>query len=66
MSVTIAQKLKPDVIPNSLLMSECVCYLCIMQLALQAADLFSETEGFSVSRGQIAGEGINLTLKETK
>lgn len=37
-----------------------------MQLALQAADLFSETEGFGVSRGQIARDGLNLTLKETQ
>ena len=66
--MAVAQKPKPDVTLDPTLLSDCVCvcYLCVMQLGLQAADLFTETERFGVSGGQIAGEGLNLTLKETQ
>lgn len=49
---------------NAALVSVCICYPGIMQLALQAADFFSEPKRLGVRGGQIAGEGLNLTLKE--
>lgn len=43
-----------------------VFYLSIVQLALQAANLFREPEGFRLIGGQIARESLDLTLKMTK
>lgn len=52
--------------PNSLdfpLMESKSFYLCVIELALQAADLFSQTEGLGVGGGQTAGDRLDLTLE---
>lgn len=42
------------------------CYLGIMQLALQAADLLRKPKRFGVRGRQIAGKRLNLTLRGTE
>lgn len=68
LSVSIAPKPKPNITPDPTLVFVCVSllYLCIMQLTLQAADLFREPKGFGVRGGQIARERLNLTLEKDR
>lgn len=64
--MAVAQKLKSNIISEHTPVCVSLCYLGIIQLTLQAADLFREPKGFGVRGGQIVGDTLNLTLKMVK